>query len=124
MLRRILFLEERREVQSAVSVLLRTRGFEVVTASTVPEALPNLERSDGMVMTVSGEAMHEAKSLLERFREQAWKPAIAITGHVMPHQIEQLRTVGFDRVLPEPLNVNRLVEELKSLENDATDLQR
>jgi CheY-like chemotaxis protein len=114
MLRRILFLEERQEVQSAVSVLLRTRGFEVVTASTVPEALPNLDSSDGMIMTVSGGTIHHAKSLLERLREQTWKPAIAITGSVMPHQIEQLRTVGFDRVIPEPLDVHRLVEELKS----------
>jgi CheY-like chemotaxis protein len=115
-IRRILFVEKRQEVLHAVPVLLKNRGFEVITAANAPAALPHAKKSDLLIAAINEPAWTETKTLLAHFRKEAWKPAIAITGYAMPHNIEELRAAGFDEVITEPLNVHRLISAIQNFE--------
>src|SRR5205809_1016876 len=114
-IRKILFVEKRKDLLRALQILLKNRGIEMVTAATPVEASSHPATMDALVVAAADPDCEHTQALLASYKRQS-KPSIAITSFAMPHNIDELRATGFDEVLAEPVNLDRLIRALQKFE--------
>jgi CheY-like chemotaxis protein len=115
---RILLVDAYRDALFMWAFYLRTRGFDVVTASQGRDALqvayaeePDLVVMDLILPDVSG---FTAARQLRTDSRTAQIPIIATTGDTHPAHLDEARSIGFVRIMIKPLDPPRLVHEIQS----------
>lgn len=105
---RILLLENDADICELISILLESRGWEVVTATSGEEGLAAWERGrfDLILMDLSMPVMNgfEATRRIREKEEGGARhvPIIALTAHVMKNDPEKCRQAGMDAFLAKP----------------------
>jgi CheY-like chemotaxis protein len=115
---RILLVDAYRDALFMWAFYLRTRGFDVVTASQGRDALqlaheeePDLLIMDLVLPDISG---FQAAKQLRADSRTAGIPIIATTGDTHPSHLDEARSIGFVRIMIKPLDPPRLVHEINS----------
>jgi CheY-like chemotaxis protein len=114
-IRNVLFVEKRKDVLKALQILLQHRGYEVIASETPAEAARHAHKADVLVISGVDPTCEDTSALLAHYRGTT-KPTIAITSFAMPHNIEELRSTGFDEVITEPINLERLVGAIQKFD--------
>lgn len=111
---RILIAEDNAMNRELIETILSHHGFESITAcdgeeacTTAASALPDLILMDIQMPKVDG---FNALAKIRESAELAQVPVIAITGNVMPHDIERITTSGFDGIIHKPFKIDELME--------------
>jgi CheY-like chemotaxis protein len=115
MAKHVLYVEQRKDLLYTVPILLRHRGLKVTTVSSPLDAEAMLCESDVLVMAINDLFYSSLNGFLARYRHDRWKPAIAMTGFVLPKITHKLHEVGFDQVVPEPLDINVLISAIRDV---------
>ncbi len=112
---RVLIVDDEPAVLSALALVLRGEGCEVVKCRSVPRALAALRRGrwDAVISDIAMPG-DDGYSFMRRLRDQdplgrRHIPAIALTAHARPQ--DELRAIeaGFDVHLPKPVEAEDLV---------------
>jgi two-component system cell cycle response regulator DivK len=115
---RVLLVDAYRDALFMWAFYLRTRGFEVITASQGRDAVrlaideqPDLIVMDLVLPDISGlEAARQVRAD-ERTRTI---PMLATTGDTNPGHLDAARSIGFVRLMIKPLDPPRLITEIQS----------
>jgi signal transduction histidine kinase/ActR/RegA family two-component response regulator len=108
---RILVVDDQPDACELLERILRDRSAEVITASSVTQAIDWLEQRDFDVV-VSDISMPERDGydLLHHVRARHGAlPVIAVTAFARREDAERLLAAGFDRHVPKPVAADRLV---------------
>ena len=108
---RLLVVDDDHRVRSALGVLLTRAGAAVRTAGSAAEATTLLAR-DGFDAMVCDIAMpgRDGNELMRELRSGGSRtPAIALTAHVTPTDVQNVRDAGFDMHLAKPVDIERLI---------------
>jgi CheY-like chemotaxis protein len=116
-IRNVLFVEKRKDVLRALQVLLQHRGYEVIASETPADAALHAHKADILVISGVDSTCEDTHALLTHYRGNT-KPTIAITSFAMPHNIEELHSTGFDAVITEPVNIERLVDAIRKFDSN------
>jgi CheY-like chemotaxis protein len=118
---RVLLVEDHADSREAMALALRSRGALVRAAASASEAL-ELARRELPAILVSDIGMPETSGLelIRQVREQAKErgahvPAIALTGFASAQERQQALEAGYDRHLPKPVDLRRLIDEMRTL---------
>jgi signal transduction histidine kinase len=113
--RRLLLVEDHESTRQALGKLLQKRGYEVVTAGSVAQALACAEagRFD-LVISDLGLPDGDGAMLMIALRDRFGLGGIALTGFGMDEDIERCRAAGFTAHLTKPVTVNALDAALRS----------
>lgn len=121
----LLLVEDHDDSRYTISHLLKSRNYSVVTAPDFDSALKLLTLIEfDLLLTDIGLPGGSGIDLLKECKRLQPIPAIAITGHLMHHELEQCVAVGFDRVLGKPFDPHRLIEYVKELTPDEPSLEK
>lgn len=100
----------------ALSAVLKTKGYAVVSAASVVEALGLLqERRIGIIlldMMMPGMDGYEAIPLFKQDDRLRNVPVIAVTAQAMAGDRERCLAAGADDYLPKPVDVDALLDRL------------
>lgn len=117
-MKKILIAEDNEMNRELIETILSHHEFETVTASNGDEAikvaasaLPDLILMDIQMPKIDG------FSALAKIRESeglALIPVVAITGNVMPYDIEKIETSGFNGIIHKPFKIDELLEVVNS----------
>jgi DNA-binding NtrC family response regulator len=113
---RVVFVEKRKDVVKALQILLKNRGIELIPFATPAEANTHNANADALVVAAADPSCENTLHLVSKYIDRS-KPTIAITSFAMAHNIEELYKSGFDEVIPEPLNVERLIGTIQKFDN-------
>jgi CheY-like chemotaxis protein len=108
---RVMVVDDDHRVRSALGVLLTRAGASVRTAGSAAEAL-DLLAGDGFDALVCDIAMpgRDGNELMRELRTDGYRtPAIALTAHVTPTDVQNVRDAGFDMHLAKPVDIERLI---------------
>jgi CheY-like chemotaxis protein len=115
---RVLIVDDYPGLIELYDLALRARGFEVVGAATVGEALTlaATERFDAVVLDMQLPD-GSGPELLKRLRNMPFldgKPILGMSSFA-GHELTALARAGFDAFLPKPLHPKRLASALRRL---------
>jgi len=104
----------------ALSAVLRSKGYQTVSAPGMKEAFEILEDDakigiillDMMMPDMDG---YEALPLLKANEKWAHLPVVAVTAQAMAGDRERCLAAGADAYLPKPVDVDQLLDILKEL---------
>lgn len=114
--RKILLVEDHIDTLVALARLLRNRGHEVQTASSIKSAIELIERNNFDVLLCDiGLPDGTGYDLVSQIRATQKTPAIALTGFGTSNDVERARKAGFDAHLTKPVDLNRLEATIQSL---------
>ena len=120
---RILTVEDEADSSEMLEIVLRSRGAEVVSVSSVREALHVLN-SNGwkpdVLVSDLGMPEEDGYDLIRKLRARAPEeygglPAIAITGYAGKEESERALDAGYQTQLSKPVNWNDLIETIALL---------
>jgi DNA-binding response OmpR family regulator len=111
---RILYVEDNKGIALAMRRFLQSQGHEVTLAYTARDAIAAcVEKGfDLWILDVELPDGHGG-TLLQTLRRMDDTKAIAITGHGMPHEIEEGQDDGFDAYLVKPVSVEQVLEVVR-----------
>jgi signal transduction histidine kinase/CheY-like chemotaxis protein len=118
---RILAIDDHIDTRESLSTLLEQFGASVSTAGSAAEALAALPRVKPEILIVDiGLPDEDGYSLLKKVRalpiaEGGHIPAVALTGFTREQDRRMAASVGFQRHLAKPINVEELLSTLKHL---------
>ena len=102
-----------------LAMLLRRSGYEVVTASSAPDALGAAQGGlfDVVVSDIGMPGMNgsELAEALRQLPDYMAVPMIALTGFAMYEDRKRALEAGFNAFLTKPINPTTLVELIKRL---------
>jgi PAS domain S-box-containing protein len=115
--RRILVVEDHPATRVSLTRLLSRRGYQIVGAGSVAEALERAaEHTFDLVVSDIGLPDGDGYSLMARLREQYDLSGIALSGYGMEQDIARGREAGFTEHLIKPVNVHSLDRVLQAWE--------
>jgi CheY-like chemotaxis protein/anti-sigma regulatory factor (Ser/Thr protein kinase) len=117
---RVLVVDDDPRLLEAVELLLRRNGAIVTSAESAAAAYLRIEQGDiDIVLSDLGLRGEDGCSLVRRIRATAGAmqsiPAIAITARSDEESLQRALAAGFDRYLPKPIEMPRLVSAIKQL---------
>jgi PAS domain S-box-containing protein len=118
---RLLLVDDDLDTCEAMAFLLAQAGARVVTASSVPEALNEFERSrPDVLITDIGMPDRDGYDLLRQVRMRSPErgggvPAIAMTAYARPEDRDRALAAGFQEHVPKPVDPADLVTVLARL---------
>ncbi|MEY2408779.1 MAG: hypothetical protein QOF48_1449 [Verrucomicrobiota bacterium] len=114
--RRILLVEDHEPTRTALAQLLRRRHYEVITASSVEEALARASEG-GIDLLISDIGLPDGNGfdLMATLRQTHQIKGIALTGYGMEQDIARSRAVGFMAHLTKPVRVQSLENALAAV---------
>jgi two-component system phosphate regulon response regulator PhoB len=115
----ILLVDDYADALPAWEIFLQAEGFDVLTASTGPEALSTVSASspDLVVLDLAlpGLSGCDVARTLRSAVATQHIPLIAATGFSDAVQLEQARLAGFDTVLVKPCDPTELAARIREL---------
>lgn len=108
---RLLIVDDDHRVRSALGVLLTRAGASVRTAASAVEATEVLVDAsfDAMICDIAMPG-RDGNELMRGLRTDGFRtPAIALTAHVTPTDVQNVRAAGFDMHLAKPVDIERLI---------------
>ena len=115
----ILLVDDYADALPAWEIFLQAEGFDVVTASSGPEALSTVSASspDLVVLDLAlpGLSGCDVARTLRSTVSTQHIPLIAATGFSDAVQLEQARLAGFDTVLVKPCDPSELASRIREL---------
>lgn len=115
MTQRVLVVEDNALVTDAMRVLIEAAGYEVVTATTVDEAVSRCSEARPTLMLLDL-SLPDGSGLdaLERVTEGGCVPpvTVALTGHDDPAMVRRCRDAGCREVLLKPVPARELMARL------------
>jgi two-component system cell cycle response regulator len=115
----VLIVDDYVDALFAWEIFLRAEGFDVVTASSGPEALDSARRAvpNVIVMDLALPGLSGCEVARALRAESATRhiPLIAATGAADPMQLDEARAAGFDTILAKPLDPMVLVSKIREL---------
>lgn len=120
---RVLTVEDDSDSREMLELVLRSQGAEVVSVSSVHEALQILNNNGwkpDVLLSDLGMPDEDGYHLIRKVRsrtaaEGGMLPAIAITGYAGQEEIERALAAGYQTQLTKPVNWNDLVKTLVML---------
>lgn len=114
--RSILIVEDHLDTALALTRLLKVKGHDVRTASTVQAALAAFE-SGGIELIICDIGLPDGTGydFLKTIRAKSDVPAIALTGFGMTSDVDRAMQAGFDSHLTKPVDLTRLETEIAHL---------
>ena len=113
----ILLVDDYRDALDIWEWYLRSRGYEVLTATNGVEAvrIAKTAHPDVIVMDLQLPRLTgcEAARILRATPETMDIPLIAATGFSHDRQLDEARAAGFNRIVIKPCDPPRLVEEIQ-----------
>ena len=112
---RILVVDDDADTREVVRMILEDAGAEVVTTGSAAETRASLQKSSpDMLIADIGMPKEDGYSLLRSVRalapdELRRMPAIALTAHARPVDVEAALASGFQMHLPKPVDSSRLL---------------
>jgi CheY-like chemotaxis protein len=106
---RILLVEDHEDTSRSLSLLLRRRGYAVLAASTVTEAVQMAAEQEFDIL-VSDIGLPDGSGIQLMQQLTLLRPisGIALTGFGMEEDVRQSRQAGFSHHLVKPVDLNRL----------------
>lgn len=106
----------------ALSAVLKTKGYAIVSASSVVEALGILQSQTGvgiilLDMMLPGMDGYEAIGLLKGDERLQHIPIVTVTAQAMTGDRERCLSAGADEYLPKPVDVDALIRLLQKFLN-------
>jgi PAS domain S-box-containing protein len=118
---RVLVVDDDLATLEVLKVILQNRGAEVITASSVADALQSFERSlpDALVSDIAMPD-HDGYELITYIRQRGPErggniPAVALTAYARVEDRVRALTAGFHMYLPKPVDSNELVAVVANL---------
>jgi signal transduction histidine kinase len=118
---RLLVVDDEVDAREAIGTVLQSAGADVVTASSVREALDAI-RAQAPDVIVSDIAMplEDGFALIREIRNRVPAPsrpirALALTAYAGEHASERVSEAGFDSYLTKPIEAAKLVSAVASL---------
>jgi len=118
---RTLVVDDEEDARQLIAAILRTAGAEVRTASSVDEALRELETSQTNVLLADlGMPGADGYALIREVRRLGAQtgqhlPAAAITAYAGTHDRARALAAGFDRHISKPIDPDGILEAVKSM---------
>ena len=118
----ILFVEDNELMREVGKQILLDLGYQVVTASNGREALDifremekvDLIFTDVVMPEIGGAAMlHEIRNMNSDVK------AVAVTGHILAEDLDQLREAGVDTIIRKPYDVDILAAAVREALDEA-----
>jgi signal transduction histidine kinase/CheY-like chemotaxis protein len=114
---RILSVEDDIDARTMLDTVLRDQGADVVSVSSVSEALEILSDKDSLprvVISDLGMPVSDGYDLIRELRSRTTEsggqiPAIAISGYAANHDIQRALNAGFQMHLKKPVNWEELI---------------
>lgn len=101
----ILLVEDDADTSDAVKQILTNAGYEVQTAATIAEGIQKtLQNKFDLIISDIGLPDGHGIGLLTSVRQFCQAPAIALTAHGSPQDIERCLKAGFDLHLTKPID--------------------
>lgn len=112
---KILLVEDEPLNTEIVERILRTQRYEVITASDGPTgvALAKSARPDIILMDMALPNQGDGQQATREIRadpDLTGVPIIALTARCMPLEVEEMRQVGCNEVLPKPVDFRQLLK--------------
>jgi PAS domain S-box-containing protein len=117
----ILLVDDDADTREALALLLGERGMAVTEASSVADALCELEKSTpDIVVTDIGMPDADGYALLRALRErdraaERHTPTVAVTGYAAGQDRREALDAGFDDHLGKPVEIDALVTKIQAL---------
>ncbi len=115
--RRILFVEDHAPTRATLTTLLRRRGYSVVTAGTVAEAVEAAGKGEFDVL-ISDLGLPDGDGCMvigELRRRKPDLPGVVISGYGMDTDLDRTRNAGFREHLTKPVSFDSLERALGRL---------
>lgn len=117
--RKILIVDDDSRNIFALSLTLRSRGYSCVTSTEAPKAIQMMKQDstigvvllDMMMPEMDG---YEALGVIREDGVLKNTPVVAVTAQAMPGDREKCITAGASAYISKPVNVDELVELLKT----------
>jgi CheY-like chemotaxis protein len=111
----ILLVEDHRDTARVVRRVLQSQGHLVDVADTLAEALRRCCALDYDVALCDiglpdGSGLEVARTIKRQCPDTR---CVALTGHGMEEEVEQIATAGFDARLLKPITIDRLLDILR-----------
>lgn len=121
--RRLLLVEDVAANRLVAGEMLRSRGFEVITANNGEEAVQAAEKEtfDIILMDIRMPKMNgyeAAKALRENSHKNSKTPIIALTANAEKSEIQKCMSLGMNDFVSKPFDVDHLVEAIKRCTKD------
>lgn len=114
--KRVLLVEDHPPTLAVLTHLLGTRGFDVVAAATMADALRSAEKARfDLVVSDIGLPDGDGYALMEHLRERFNLPGLAVSGFGREEDIARSRAAGFSDHLTKPVSIQRLEQALATL---------
>ncbi len=124
-LRRILFVDDERDIRVLAEIsLTRLGGYEVAVAASGEEALERLQEfpADMVLLDVTMPGL-DGPSTLHRMRldpATARIPAAFVTSRHQPHDLQRYRLLGIAGVIAKPFDAMTLPSQVQNIWDGAT----
>ena len=112
---RLLIVEDHPDTARALGRLLRNRGYIVLVAGTIKEALEALAEPVDLIISDIGLPDGTGYELMKRAREIRPVSGIALSGYGMEEDIARSREAGFSEHLVKPTDAIQLEEAIRRL---------
>jgi two-component system cell cycle sensor histidine kinase/response regulator CckA len=112
----ILFVEDNDLMREIGTQILEDLGYRVISASNGQEALNAFNKTSDIDLIFTDVVMPEigGANLLRRIRAAGSQvKAIAVTGHVLAEDLDQLREAGVTSVIRKPYDVDILADAIR-----------
>jgi len=118
---RLLVVEDDPATSDVMARLLTKRGYSVVVASSIKEALNVLQQSPvDILISDVGLPDGSGRELMEKVRQTRSLPGIALSGYGTEADLTRSSDVGFGRHLTKPVDIDRLDREIQALAPEAS----
>ena len=118
---RLLLVEDHESTLEVLRRLLTRAGHQIVTASTVADALAVAnEGTFDLVISDLGLPDGTGNELMEELRERYGLRGIALSGYGMHEDVERSREAGFATHLTKPVDFRQLQRALSTVMNGDT----
>jgi CheY-like chemotaxis protein len=118
---RILLVEDHEDTAELMQQMLAGAGYEVRIASTLAQALDELEKPTDLILSDLRLPDGSGNDLVRHAKTRYATKAIALSGYGTDSDIRDARDAGFDAQLTKPINfkqlesiISQLVSESKS----------
>jgi CheY-like chemotaxis protein len=103
----------------ALSAVLRSRGYQVLTAASAQEGIDTMRKGHGIAVVLLDMMMpdmdgYEALRIIKGDRALAPTPVFAVTAQAMVGDRERCVQAGADEYLSKPVDVDQLFNLLKA----------
>ncbi|MDB6155236.1 MAG: hypothetical protein JWL90_3689 [Chthoniobacteraceae bacterium] len=101
----VMLVEDHADSARILARVMRRRGYRVVLAASVAEALATFEREEVHALVSDiGLPDGDGVGLMERLRQIRPVPGIALSGYGMEHDLARTRAAGFQEHLTKPID--------------------